>query len=213
MYTHQHKRTWTNNREQFASKSSTIPVKNGQKMFVTANVVPKFYIKDATYSKIDNILEYTLNQDVKFTKGAILQQYNALGVVQAYGTIVETPVGTTTNPGLGNKYKIGKIFGTFNTTDLLRSTEATDINIIPEQTFIGVEAENIWVTGTAYATADRVYYAKKIYEAQSGGTSGVTPPTHTTGAVSDGAVTWVFIRNAGEFNIDIQTEPISQTSI
>ena len=81
--------TWTNNREQFASKSSTIPVKNGQKMFVTANVVPKFYIKDATYSKIDNILEYTLNQDVKFTKGAILQQYNALGVVQAYGTIVE----------------------------------------------------------------------------------------------------------------------------
>ena len=176
-------------------------------MFVTANVVPKFYIKDATYSKIDNILEYTLNQDVKFTKGAILQQYNALGVVQAYGTIVETPVGTTTNPGLGNKYKIGKIFGTFNTTDLLRSTEATDINIIPEQTFIGVEAENIWVTGTAYATADRVYYAKKIYEAQSGGTSGVTPPTHTTGAVSDGAVTWVFIRNAGEFNIDIQTEP------
>ena len=199
--------TWTNNREQFASKSSTIPVKNGQKMFVTANVVPKFYIKDATYSKIDNILEYTLNQDVKFTKGAILQQYNALGVVQAYGTIVETPVGTTTNPGLGNKYKIGKIFGTFNTTDLLRSTEATDINIIPEQTFIGVEAENIWVTGTAYATADRVYYAKKIYEAQSGGTSGVTPPTHTTGAVSDGAVTWVFIRNAGEFNIDIQTEP------
>ena len=109
-------------------------------------------------------------------------------------------------PGLGNKYKIGKIFGTFNTTDLLRSTEATDINIIPEQTFIGVEAENIWVTGTAYATADRVYYAKKIYEAQSGGTSGVTPPTHTTGAVSDGAVTWVFIRNAGEFNIDIQTE-------
>ncbi len=199
--------TWTNNREQFASKSSTIPVKNGQKMFVTANVVPKFYLKDATYSKIDNIYELTLNQDVLLTKGAILQQYNSLGVVQAYGTIVETPVGTTNDPGLGNKYKVGKIFGTINTTDLLRSTDATDINVMTGQKFVGIEAEDLWVTGTAYATAARVYYAKKIYEAQSGGTSGVTPPTHTTGAVSDGAVTWVFIRNAGEFDIDIQTEP------
>ena len=199
--------TWTNNREQFASKSSTIPVKNGQKMFVTANVVPKFYIKDATYSKIDNIYELTLNQDVLLSKGAILQQYNSLGVVQAYGTIVETPVGTTNDPGLGNKYKVGKIFGTINTTDLLRSTDATDINVMTGQKFVGIEEEDLWVTGTAYATAARVYYAKKIYEAQSGGTSGVTPPTHTTGAVSDGAVTWVFIRNAGEFDIDIQTEP------
>ena len=198
--------TWTNNKENIASKSSTIPVKNGKKMFVTANVVPKFYIKDANYSKIDNVYELTLNQDVKFTKGAILQQYNALGVVQAYGTIVGVPEGTTTNPGLGNKYKIGKIFGTINTTDLLRSTEATDINEMPGK-FVGIEEENLWVTSTAYATGDRVYYAQKIYEAQAGGTSGVTPPTHTTGAVSDGAITWVFIRNAGEFNIDIQEEP------
>ena len=206
LYTTVQTYTWTNNKEILASKSSTVPVKNGQKMFVTPNVIPKFYIKDAGYSKIDNIYEFTLNQDVVFTKGSILQQYNDNGVVQAYGTIVDVPTGTVNNPGLGNTYRVGKIFGTFNDDDLLQSTEATDVNTLPGK-FVGIEEEDLWTTATAYATGDRVYYGGRIYEAQAGGTSGVTPPTHTTGAVSDGVITWVFIRTAGQFTIDIQTEP------
>ena len=206
LYTTVQTYTWTNTKETLSSKSSTVPVKNGQKMFVTPNVIPKFYIKDAGYSKIDNIFEFTLNQDAKFTKGSILQQVNDSGVVQAYGTIVDVPTGTTTNPGLGTTYKIGKIFGTFDNGELLQSTEATDVNTMDGK-FVGIEEEDLWVTATAYATGDRVYYGGRIYEAQAGGTSGVTPPTHTTGAVSDGSITWVFIRTAGQFTIDIQEEP------
>jgi len=197
---------WTNTKQTLGSKSSTIPVKNGKKMFVTPNVIPKFYIKDANYSKIDNIYEFTINQNAKFTKGALLQQVNDSGVVQAYGTIVDVPEGTVNDPGLGNTYRVGKIFGTFNDTDLFQSDNPQDINTLSGK-FVGIEDENLWQTATAYATGDRVYYAQRIYEAQAGGTSGVNPPTHTTGATSDGSITWVFIRTAGEFVIDIQEEP------
>lgn len=48
----------------------------------------------------------------------------------------------------------------------------------------------MWQTGTAYAAGDEVQNAGIYYCATGAGTSGATPPTHTSGNGSDGTVTW-----------------------
>ena len=53
---------------------------------------------------------------------------------------------------------------------------------------IGVQ----WTTGIVYSSGDQVFNANKVYTATNAGTSGATAPTHTTGSVSDGAVTWAY---------------------
>ena len=60
--------TLTATKEEYGTKTSTIPSPQGRALQVTANVVNKFYLRDALYQKIDNVLEFTFNQDVKLTK-------------------------------------------------------------------------------------------------------------------------------------------------
>lgn len=55
----------------------------------------------------------------------------------------------------------------------------------------------VWTSGEAVtAGAKRGYInsngAQTLYTAQNSGTTGATPPTHTTGTVSDGTVSWTF---------------------
>lgn len=49
-----------------------------------------------------------------------------------------------------------------------------------------------WVTSTAFAADTYCFYDGNYYRTNLGGTTGATPPTHTTGSVSDGAVTWTY---------------------
>lgn len=49
-----------------------------------------------------------------------------------------------------------------------------------------------WATTTAYAANSYTFYNGNYYQTTAGGTSGVTPPTHTSGSVSDGGVTWTY---------------------
>ena len=191
---------------EYATKTSTVPSPLGKQMKIEANVISKFYLRDALYQKIDNVKEFTFNQDVKLTEGSILQQFNSAGVTQAYGTIVEVPTGTLTNPGFGTKYKVGKIFGNFNNDDRFRTT-AGDINQVTGEYFRTEEEEFPWKAATAYNAGDRVYNNKRIYEAQGAGTSGTIPPTHTAGAASDGIINWSLIGDAGSFDIDLTQHP------
>mgnify|MGYP003310545455 FL=1 len=135
------------------------------------------------------------NQDVKFTKGTILQQYNDSDVVGAFGTIVETPVGEIATPGLGTTYKIGKIYpagATFNTTDKFKTTTAADTesNVISDIVFTAERVEAEWKAATAYTAGDVVYANGKFYAATTNATSGQTRPSHSTGNQSDGGVSW-----------------------
>lgn len=59
-----------------------------------------------------------------------------------------------------------------------------------QYTYLGVSI--VWASGQSVATGDKRGYQQKIYTAASSGTTGATPPTHTSGTVSDGAVNWTF---------------------
>jgi len=49
-----------------------------------------------------------------------------------------------------------------------------------------------WTASTAFSAGDYTFYNENYYTTTSGGTSGSTPPTHTSGSISDGGVTWTF---------------------
>lgn len=53
----------------------------------------------------------------------------------------------------------------------------------------------LWYSGTAYNIGDYVLSGFKLYQATTAGTSGGLPPIHTGGSVSDGVVTWLFVRD------------------
>ena len=198
--------TFTETIDTFTSKTSTVPSPLGKRLLISPNVVAKYYVRDAGYSKIDNVKKFTFNQDVKFDKGTVIQQFNAQGVTQAFGTIVETPVGPINNPGYGTEYKIGKIFGTFNNTDRLRNSTAQE-NLIEQIDFTVKRPQEEWVSGKAYNVNDQVYSNGKIYAATNTATSGSTAPTHEIGIVTDGAVTWNYISASGTIQVNLNDYP------
>lgn len=53
-----------------------------------------------------------------------------------------------------------------------------------------------WTTGTAFAANAYCFYNGNYYQTSAGGTTGATPPTHTSGSVSDGGVTWTYYNGA-----------------
>lgn len=50
-----------------------------------------------------------------------------------------------------------------------------------------------WTTSTVYPSDAYVINGGNYYRTESGGTSGSTAPTHTSGTVSDGAVSWTYM--------------------
>lgn len=49
-----------------------------------------------------------------------------------------------------------------------------------------------WVTATAFGANSYCFNNGNYYQTTAGGTTGATAPTHTTGTVSDGAVSWTY---------------------
>ena len=204
---------FTNTGFTYGSKTSTVPSPGGKKLVINPTVIPKYYIKDARYQKIDSVQTLTLNQDVRFTKGEILQQYNDAGSTQRYGTIVEVPTGTESNPGVGTTYKIGNIFpagATFDLSQKLRSTSATDalVNVISGISFVGERAYEEWEQAKAYTAGTVVYSDGKLYTATTTATSGTNEPTHETGNASDGGVSWDYTQGStNPIEIDLNNTP------
>lgn len=49
-----------------------------------------------------------------------------------------------------------------------------------------------WVTSESVTSGDYRFYNGNYYTASTTGTTGATPPTHTTGSASDGTITWAY---------------------
>jgi len=49
-----------------------------------------------------------------------------------------------------------------------------------------------WATSVLYSANSYTFYNGNYYQTTAGGTTGATPPTHTSGSVSDGGVTWTY---------------------
>ena len=52
----------------------------------------------------------------------------------------------------------------------------------------------LWAAGQSITSGEYRYYGLNVYQATTSGTTGATAPTHTTGDVSDGTVTWRYKR-------------------
>lgn len=65
-----------------------------------------------------------------------------------------------------------------------------------------------WVTNTVFAAGSWCSYNGNFYTTTAGGTTGATPPTHTSGSVSDGAVTWTFSSSPYEYIVADTDSPI-----
>ena len=66
-----------------------------------------------------------------------------------------------------------------------------------------------WDNDKLYVVGQRVWHKLNVYEVASGGAgiSGNTPPTHTTGAASDGGVTWDWVSTSEPISDYARTLP------
>jgi parallel beta-helix repeat protein len=72
-----------------------------------------------------------------------------------------------------------------------------DMQTTPTQAYgirVGKHAYYVWAPNAVKALNSYVAHGTNVYKAvTAAGTTGATPPTHTTGAVSDGGVTWTWV--------------------
>lgn len=69
----------------------------------------------------------------------------------------------------------------------------------------------LWTASTAFSAGTYCFYNGNWYSTSAGGTTGSTAPTHTSGSVSDGAVTWAYFstpfeRGTADTNVSLLPE-------
>lgn len=71
-----------------------------------------------------------------------------------------------------------------------------------------------WTASTPYAANTYTFYNGNYYSTTAGGTTGATPPTHTSGSVSDGGVTWTYYDGAyNEFLADTDVAILNEKTL
>jgi hypothetical protein len=55
-----------------------------------------------------------------------------------------------------------------------------------------IQTLTAWSAGISVTQGEYVTNANNVYQAQSTGTTGATPPTQDRGAQSDGTITWIY---------------------
>lgn len=139
-----------------------------------------------------------------FTISNIISEGNygsGLGVYGSFNTILNV-VGINNNQGnTGHAGAVTLItgFGGEAFGNTISNVIGIDNQEVPTQlaaVSLTTNRYRLWSASGSYAAAEWVYYGSNIYQTAAGGTSGATPPTHTSGDVSDGGVTWTFKKTA-----------------
>jgi hypothetical protein len=81
------------------------------------------------------------------------------------------------------------------------STVSKKVKAMTEISMGGMKAKKIpeapdWQVAYPYGVGDQVAYGLNTYQCTVAGVSGATPPTHTTGTVSDGGVSWLYLNTS-----------------
>ena len=76
---------------------------------------------------------------------------------------------------------------------------AADVGSYFKISEVSASKYNQWTTGVSYSSGDIVYYLGNIYESGTTAAAGTRPPIHTSGAESDGAVTWTFLHDGAGY--------------
>lgn len=121
---------------------------------------------------------------------------------QEYGEIRGFGLNTTV-------YQRMQIRGISNTELLISPTPGANNNgniIVFEYIADRSVKPKTWTTATSFAAGAYCFYNGNYYRTTAGGTTGATPPTHTSGSVSDGGVTWDYYDGPyAEFLADTDT--------
>lgn len=107
------------------------------------------------------------------------------------------------NGGGGGNYagvRVSAAFGGIASNNTVTGNVCFDSQTVKTQKW-GVQLGNgsaygSWTTATAYAALTYVASGANLYLTTAGGTSGASAPVHTSGSVSDGAVTWLYINTS-----------------
>lgn len=122
------------------------------------------------------------------------QRWRVLGPMspQEYAEIRGYGINTTV-------YQRFQVRGISNSTLLISPTPGANQNgqiIIFEYIADRCVKPRTWTTTTVYAANSYTFYNGNYYQTTAGGTTGATPPTHTSGTVSDGGVSWTYYNGA-----------------
>lgn len=107
------------------------------------------------------------------------------------------------NGGGGGNYagvRISAAFGGIASNNTVTGNVCFDNQTVRTQKW-GIQLGNgsaygSWITATVYAALTYVVNGANLYLTSAGGTSGATAPVHTSGTVSDGAVSWLYINTS-----------------
>lgn len=96
--------------------------------------------------------------------------------------------GISLTPEFGGVAEQNVVSGNFLDDDQTTPTQYHGIKLV------GAGGYAVWAAGTPYTTGTYVTVSStRLYLSTNSGTSGGTTPVHTSGTVSDGAVSWLFI--------------------
>lgn len=113
--------------------------------------------------------------------------------------------GSGIDPTLFSQFQIR---GVTSTELLISPTPQSTDTIIFEYIADRAVRPVTWTTTTTVAAGAYCFYNGNYYSTTAGGTTGVIPPTHTSGSLSDGGVTWTYYAGAYSTFLADTDEPI-----
>lgn len=152
------------------------------------HIEPSGYIQTGTTSKLDLMFDDYEQDPVNYRIGAIFAETGDMPNLNGEnGRAVLNIKGTGQQWGVWPSWGIGFQDGTrvpmkaflYDTSDTAWRT--------PQK--------GMWRAGVEYTLGDYVLSEFKLYKATNTGTSGASAPTHNSGTVSDGSISWEFTRD------------------
>ncbi|MDB4919851.1 hypothetical protein [Mucilaginibacter sp.] len=64
-----------------------------------------------------------------------------------------------------------------------------------DDTFWPTTLQGAWFSGYTFSTGDYITASNHLYQATTSGIAGSTVPSHTSGTVSDGGISWLFVKD------------------